>query len=61
MIPQQTPQFLMKIIHRYILREVFYYFFVLLTIFTTILLDAASALQEDEEWLRATIEALQQG
>jgi len=30
-------------------------------LFTTILLDAASALQEDEEWLRATIEALQQG
>jgi hypothetical protein len=29
-------------------------------IFTTILLDGASALQEDEEWLRATIEALQQ-
>jgi hypothetical protein len=27
---------------------------------TTILLDGASALQEDEEWLRATIEALQQ-
>ena len=30
-------------------------------LFTTILLDGASALQEDEEWLRATIEALQQG
>ena len=29
-------------------------------IFTTLLLDGASALQEDEEWLRATIEALQQ-
>jgi probable F420-dependent oxidoreductase len=30
-------------------------------LFTTILLDGASALQEDEEWLRATIGALQQG
>jgi probable F420-dependent oxidoreductase len=30
-------------------------------IFTTILLDGASALQEDGEWLRATVEALQQG
>jgi probable F420-dependent oxidoreductase len=30
-------------------------------LFNTILLDAASALQEDEEWLRATIDALHQG
>jgi hypothetical protein len=30
-------------------------------LFTTVLLDGASALQKDEEWLRATIEALQQG
>jgi probable F420-dependent oxidoreductase len=29
-------------------------------IFTTIILDGASALAKDEEWLRATIEALQQ-
>jgi hypothetical protein len=29
-------------------------------IFTTLLLDGASALQEDEDWLRATIRGLQQ-